>query len=218
MNPEPRPWDRQPGEGPRAFQAFRIYLELGPARSIAKAVEEYQRQNNGKTAGAARTIRRRWQTWSAEHRWQERARAFDVEEYEQRTEAVLHRRREMALRRADLETELQARIEARLTAVEAKLDALLKLPSTDVEQSKYDADGTTVSRQRVRGLRPSELAKLSAEWRELAAAGVHGFVRISRSERLESAGNKNAGDGGAPVHLELVLDEWPDGGNPERSV
>ena len=36
---EAQPWGRQPGESARAYSAFRLYRELGPARSLAQVTQ-----------------------------------------------------------------------------------------------------------------------------------------------------------------------------------
>ena len=67
----PNPWDRQPGETPRAFAAFCLYRDL-PAvdRSIVAAVAQH-RQNGGKASV------RNWETWSSLYNWSDRSLAGD---------------------------------------------------------------------------------------------------------------------------------------------
>lgn len=60
------PSERQKGESAVAFEAFRIYLEAGPARSTAKVA---------RSLGKSKTLIDRWSSrWS----WVERVRAFDT--------------------------------------------------------------------------------------------------------------------------------------------
>lgn len=66
MTRNPGPGDRQPGETARAFAAFRIYLEAGPARSLAKV---------GQALGHRSAVQS--EKWSSRWRWVER-----VQEYE----------------------------------------------------------------------------------------------------------------------------------------
>ena len=61
-----KPWDRQPGEGRRAYEAFCIFRDLGDSRSIQK-VDEKSTKN--------RTLLFRW---SARFNWQRRADAWDA--------------------------------------------------------------------------------------------------------------------------------------------
>ena len=59
------PWERLPDESPRANEAFRQYRDLGPQRTLAAMSH----------AGSTRVVRR----WHHEHRWAERAQAWDIE-------------------------------------------------------------------------------------------------------------------------------------------
>ncbi len=60
-----QPWHRQPDESAKAYEAFRIYREMGPSRSISKAA----RKLNKSTMVLAR--------WSTRWSWQERIQAWD---------------------------------------------------------------------------------------------------------------------------------------------
>lgn len=64
-------WERQDGESSRAYQAFVVYRDLGPERSIDKAIA---------AAGKARGNRGHWQRWSSAFRWVDRAAAWDDEQ------------------------------------------------------------------------------------------------------------------------------------------
>lgn len=58
-------WDRQDGETDTAWQAFKTYRDLGPARSIAGACAELSKSRS--------TL----QAWSGKNKWVVRARAWD---------------------------------------------------------------------------------------------------------------------------------------------
>lgn len=64
----PEPWERQPEETTKAFEAFRVYRDLGSERSIAKA---------GKQLGKNRVT---LEGWSSKFNWVERAAAWDAEQ------------------------------------------------------------------------------------------------------------------------------------------
>lgn len=66
MNDGPEPWEKRPDETGRAYAAFRLYRDLGPARRLADV-----------PGFAARTLR----GWQTTHRWNERAQAWDLEAY-----------------------------------------------------------------------------------------------------------------------------------------
>lgn len=60
-------WTQREEETTRAYQAFRVYLRLGPGRSLRKAAEA-----EGKTSDS------QYMQWSSQHSWQERTRAYDM--------------------------------------------------------------------------------------------------------------------------------------------
>jgi len=64
-----KPWSRQKGETPKAFEAFGQYLKLGPKRSLAIVADAHHRGNV-----------RKLETWSAKYGWVERVAAFDAEQ------------------------------------------------------------------------------------------------------------------------------------------
>lgn len=64
----PEPWERQPEETPKAFEAFCVYRDLGPERSIAKA---------GKQLGKNRVT---LEQWSSKYEWVKRCTAWDTEQ------------------------------------------------------------------------------------------------------------------------------------------
>lgn len=63
---EPGPAQQQPGETAPAFEAFRTYLEQGPARSTAKVA---------RALGKSKSLCDRW---SARWRWVDRVREFEA--------------------------------------------------------------------------------------------------------------------------------------------
>ncbi len=77
----PKPWDRQPGETPRAFHGFVHYRDL-PAwsRSIDAAYHEHQQQCEGKERDKSKRNPRaptRWEQWSVNNGWVERVAHYD---------------------------------------------------------------------------------------------------------------------------------------------
>jgi hypothetical protein len=68
----PAPWERQPAESGRAYEAFCTYRDLGPGRSV---VEAY-RQSTGKTT--ATQASGGWNDWVKRFRWEPRARTYDA--------------------------------------------------------------------------------------------------------------------------------------------
>ena len=63
--PDIAPWEQQPGESAKAFEAFAIYRDMGVERSVRKVT---QRLNKSLTLIGK---------WSSRYNWPERARAYD---------------------------------------------------------------------------------------------------------------------------------------------
>ena len=96
------PWERQPGESGKAYQAFTIYRELGPARSH-RAV-----------AGRLGKSRPLVDRWAIQWRWAERAAAWDQEVERRRQAAYFSEITEMARRHVQQALALQAKALQRL--------------------------------------------------------------------------------------------------------
>lgn len=107
-----RAFERQEGESTKAFEAFKIYRDLGHERSLQKAAELYYGH-----AGSVRQAQR----WSKKFAWVERAQSWDdwyemirreaVEEH-LRAQAEDHGRREAALKERALGVREQAMSQA----------------------------------------------------------------------------------------------------------
>lgn len=61
-------WERQPEETPKPFEAFCVYRDLGPGRSLAQVAEKLQKSD---------TLIGRW---SGAYDWVKRATAWDAEQ------------------------------------------------------------------------------------------------------------------------------------------
>jgi len=70
--PDRQPWERRKGEGSKAYAAFLRYRDLGPGRSVAKAVGARQAAKEGK----ARYFHW-WRRWAGKYEWKVRAEAWD---------------------------------------------------------------------------------------------------------------------------------------------
>lgn len=101
------PWDRQPGESAKAFEAFRTYVDLGSTRSLMKTGQRLAK--NRTTIGE----------WSVKWRWQERLAAWDTELSHRALDAEADERREMARRHARLDQLAGNKIAQRLIGDEA---------------------------------------------------------------------------------------------------
>lgn len=92
----PKPWERQPEETTKAFEAFCIYRDMGQERSAAKVAE--------KLSKSEQLMKR----WSYTHGWVERAAKWDDEQDRIERETAQREQskaiREMRKRHADLGT------------------------------------------------------------------------------------------------------------------
>lgn len=98
MNITPRAsWERQPDETSRQYEAFCLYRDMGPERSILKVAREWS--SGGHTS--------KLKEWSSKHHWVDRASAYDEHIDEIRRgrneEAII----EMSARHADYSIQLQ---------------------------------------------------------------------------------------------------------------
>ena len=73
---ERSPWLRKPSETGRAFDAFDLFLHLGPERSITAAWERYREARGLKASKVPASFR----GWARNHSWAERAAAFDADQ------------------------------------------------------------------------------------------------------------------------------------------
>lgn len=100
---EVQPWDRMPGEGPKAYEAFVTYRDMGVSRTARKCAETL-----GKSPGTT------WR-WSGRWHWVDRARAWDQFLDHQYAKEMVIQRREMAKQHARISQAMESRIVNRLT-------------------------------------------------------------------------------------------------------
>ena len=91
-----QPWERQKGESAHAFEAFLIYLQMGPDRSI-RAVSQ-------KLAKSIPLIKR----WSSTNNWVERCRAWDNHIQHEAKKAAITEVRNMTKRHVTMAQQIQS--------------------------------------------------------------------------------------------------------------
>lgn len=90
-----RPWERQNGEGEKAFAAFVIYRDMGRERTVTAVAKQLSK---------SRQLVERWkERWN----WQERVRAYDNELEKEAKAAAVKATREMAERHIRIAMQLQ---------------------------------------------------------------------------------------------------------------
>lgn len=105
---EPRepaePWDRRPEETEKAWLAFKLYRDMGPGRSLARAYHAY-RIEAGNVSGddpALEAAAGYFNEWSTGNAWVKRVQAYDAwqtAEAERKHRAVLEAGRELIANR-----------------------------------------------------------------------------------------------------------------------
>ncbi|MGD6751972.1 hypothetical protein [Streptomyces sp. BH105] len=101
-------WEQQPGESQRAYEAFTVYRDFGPARSVTKVARELDK---------SRTLVGRW---SRQFAWVMRAKAYDREQDRLFLAEQAHARREIARRHAKLAQAVQSKAVARLQTLDPR--------------------------------------------------------------------------------------------------
>lgn len=102
------PWERQSGESVQAFEAFAVYRDLGPARSVTKAARELDK---------SRSLLGRW---SRQFAWVMRAAAYDREQDRLFLAEQAQARRDIARRHAKLAQAVQSKAVARLQTLDPR--------------------------------------------------------------------------------------------------
>jgi len=115
-----RAFERQDGETVKAFEAFKVYRDLGPERSLAKVAEI----RYGKTTSNARQVAR----WSSRFDWVERAAAWDDYHEMIRREIIEECERAKGTERAEREARIQERVLAVREQFVERLEQMLGAP------------------------------------------------------------------------------------------
>lgn len=182
---EPKPWEKQQSESPRAFEAFTVYRDLPiGGRSIQKAYRAH-RQNIGKPS-AMPGAHRNWEHWSKEHDWTARAAAYDAEYDRLAREARAESIRKLEERRLEFEMREQERMEKTYVVAVEKLEQLVKLPSLDIKDVQRDKDGNVTSTREVSGIPATQIASLMKAAQEQYVIASLGPTKARAGQIAES--------------------------------
>lgn len=99
-------WDRQPDETAKAFEAFCVYRDLGPGRSIPQVGQKL-----GKSEGTL-------EPWSSKYEWVKRATAWDAEQDRRAREAQIKEIVAMRKRHAKIAAKALEKVSAALECVD----------------------------------------------------------------------------------------------------
>ena len=132
-NKREQPWDRQKGEGARAFEAFLVYLQMGPERSVRAVAQKLSKSYT--LAGR----------WSSTYHWVERCRAWDNYLQQEAKKAAVAEVRRMNQRHAKMAsaiqaTAMQALQEMGTSMVKPKNFASVVKLATDLERQSLTAE------------------------------------------------------------------------------
>lgn len=100
-----KPWERQEDEGAKAYEAFVIYREMGPERSLTKVSEELHKGRD--------LIGR----WSATYHWVDRVREYERQLEGEQLDTEVRARKEMEKRHLDQSIKMQEICQETLDAV-----------------------------------------------------------------------------------------------------
>lgn len=148
-------WERQPGEGARAWEAFCAYRDLGPRRSIDKAWRALNPRHERATAP------RHWREWARTLDWVDRAEAWDARveliargerqaEHMAELEAFRERQKKLAVSTLEATLHLLERLVRRLEALEPDDIPVASLPAfmracVAVARSATDAEADAIA-------------------------------------------------------------------------
>jgi hypothetical protein len=192
------PWEPRPAEPPLAYARFRLYLELGPSRSLAKAAEA-----GGLSLARLKQLSGRWQ-------WPLRAVAWDEHQFRERCRHEAQAQAEAQARLLKESADWQRLARAELNAwVRRRADGEYELarPLTAGEAVRLWYLGCLAER-RLRGL---QAAALPAPDPERDRAGAVERMRRSREELLslcQRAGASYPHRGALDEALGQVLLAW----------
>jgi hypothetical protein len=96
-------WEKLKGESYKAWEAFTVYRDMGPTRTLARA---------GQHLGKGRAI---IEEWSAKHHWVDRASDYDEYLDRQQREVMEDARRKMLETHAEVASTMVAKASQRLT-------------------------------------------------------------------------------------------------------
>ena len=127
QNEERKPWERQPNEGTKPYEAFTIYRDMGKERTLPKVAE--------KCGKSVSLISR----WSQTHSWVERVTAWDDEADRQAAQKQLKDIANARVRQRKQAVKMQLKALQLLESIQegdAKLSEIVSLMKLGMEQER----------------------------------------------------------------------------------
>ena len=158
------PWERQPGETAKAFEAFSVYRDMGTDQSITKVALSLNK---------SRAIIGRW---SSHWEWASRVRAWDndlveaarkqarkdIEEMQQRHIAIGRLLQDKAVEAIESGVDISARDATALAKLGVDVERLARGEATERIEGKSEISGAIGVNNPFEGFTPDELRKLIA--------------------------------------------------------
>lgn len=138
MAEELEPWERQPNETDKAWEAFLIFRDMGPSRTVVGVQRKL-----GKADG---TIQR----WSTGHNWRERVKPYDRHVDKMAVAAYTERATELMDQQLRLSKKL-------LDQLEGSIDAMQPGQDPTMRWSTAYAAGTRAQREALNEIRPDKV-------------------------------------------------------------
>jgi len=129
-----KPWERQDGESAKAFEAFKIYRDMGPERSLSKLEQSFNGTKSKTWLGE----------WSRNNGWVERVEAFDSWLDQQELQAMMRGRLKAKQKRIERAGLMQSVGEKSLKKKDTLLDK--KTDYTLSDDRQLIADGMKAER------------------------------------------------------------------------
>ena len=130
QEPDIAPWEQQPGESAKAFEAFAIYRDMGVERSVRKVT---QRLNKSLTLIGK---------WSSRYNWPERARAYDRDLDRQAHAQAVRDVRSMTNRHIRIAMQLLSpKMQLAFLAKATEIERMNRLSAAGMDDSGQQRDG-----------------------------------------------------------------------------
>jgi hypothetical protein len=144
-----QPWARRFKEPAHAWNAFRLYRDLGPMRTMANAYDAYliergsrpDAESRGRNSGVSRA----WARWRKEWSWDERCQAFDRCREERERKALEQAAQEALERKAERKVEEEEKLFRDYQCVSEQIRSFLASGLMRVEKRQRDDDSTVIS-------------------------------------------------------------------------
>lgn len=138
-----KPWHRRKDETDRAFEAFRVFFELGEARSVMDAYRLYSGIEKAKIPSGG------FSAWATTYEWAARARAYDLWQNEKEDVATVKAMEKAAMTTADLREDVNRRALTARDKLYEKAYAILSLPLTKqtIQREEKNKDGVVVKQE-----------------------------------------------------------------------